>query len=34
MGGSKSIPVDNTVKSEKPVEQTDDKVSKSYSHIN
>jgi len=36
MGGSKSIPVDNTVKSEKPVEQTDDKdeVSKAYSHTN
>lgn len=25
MGGSKSIPIDNAVKSEKPVKQTDDK---------
>lgn len=32
MGGSKSIPVDNEVKSEKPVEQTNDKnkVSKAF----
>lgn len=32
MGGSKNIPVDNGVKSEKPVEQTNDKdkVSKTY----
>lgn len=32
MGGNKSIPVDNTVKFKKPVEQTDekDKVSKDF----
>lgn len=36
MGGSKSIPVDNSVKPEKSVEKTDDrdKVSESYLHIN
>lgn len=35
MGGSKSVPVDNGVKSQKPVEQTDDKdkVNKSYLYI-
>lgn len=36
MGGSKSIPVDNSVKPEKSVEKTDDKdkVSEFYLHIN